>query len=183
MLISLRGTNGSGKTTVVRDLMKAAEKCAPIYGVLGVQKPEAYRLDMPGTATPLHIIGPYNVPTGGCDQITHWQTILDLIEKYKSRGHVLFEGVLIGGIWGRTGEILEKEPGSVLVYLDTPLEECIRRTRARRLGRGDERPFDPSNLTSKFHATVRTRVRAVELKMKVVEVSTEKAATAIAGLL
>jgi hypothetical protein len=53
MLINLRGTSGSGKSTAVLGLLAQCPH-KPIYGALG-RLPEAYAL----CARPVFIIGPY----------------------------------------------------------------------------------------------------------------------------
>src|ERR1044071_6153178 len=69
MLISLRGTHGSGKSTAVRTLMGQAT-CRPVYDVLfGLRHPEAYELRLPHVARSIYVMGPYQTPCGGCDAI------------------------------------------------------------------------------------------------------------------
>lgn len=38
MIINIRGTNGSGKSTVARALIGMARTAVPVYGVLGPRK-------------------------------------------------------------------------------------------------------------------------------------------------
>jgi hypothetical protein len=184
MIISIRGTNGSGKSTVVRQLLEAGIATA-IYGLLGVARPEAYKLVLNGVSAPVYILGPYNVPTGGCDQITHYDSILALVEKYSAKGHVIFEGVIVGSVWGRMGALLEKSgEDAVMLYLTTSLEDCISRVQQRRDIRKDAREFNPKNLAAKYHATAKIREKVVEAGLvRVVGVSSEEAAEAIQGLL
>ena len=47
LILNIRGTHGSGKSTVVQDLMKMAETLAPVNpNPRG--RPEGYRLTLPG---------------------------------------------------------------------------------------------------------------------------------------
>jgi len=39
--------------------------------------------------------------------------------------------------------------------MDTPLEVCIERVKARRAARGDDRPFNPANTVAKWEQTRR----------------------------
>lgn len=157
MIISLRGTNGSGKSTVIREVM-AAGRTSEIWGVLGHRNPEAYQILIPGVKQPLFVLGPYNVECGGCDRIIPYDLIIELIDKYAARGNVIFEGVIVSSVFGRVGEQLERyKDRAVVAFMPTSLEECIRRVTSRRTGRGDERAFNPQNLTSKYKAVSRIR--------------------------
>lgn len=152
MIFTLRGTNGSGKSTVARALMQRASGRRPIYGVLGARLPEAYQLNFRDVKRPLYLIGPYLSACGGCDQLKDFDQVLELVRKYKDRGHLLFEGVIMATTYGRIGAMLETHKKDVVwVFLETPLAECIRRVQERRDERTDDRDFDPKNLTAKFN--------------------------------
>lgn len=173
MLINIRGTNGSGKTTIIRALMDAARSQTRIYGRLGIRSPEAYQLIIPSVAAPVFILGPYVIESGGCDSVQPYDLILDLIEAYQPRGHVVFEGVLVSSSYGRVGRLLERwGQDSVMAFLDTTLEQCIKNVQARRDRRGDGRPFNPHNLTTKFNQIQgsKEKIRA-ENKVRVEELS------------
>jgi hypothetical protein len=167
MIISIRGTNGSGKSSAVREIMAAATSSAPLYGVLGVRKPEAYRLELPSVSAPLYVLGPYDTPSAcGFDGVTNYDLQPLLIRKYAARGHVVFEGLISGKLWGRVGAVLEElapVKGVALLFLDTPLDECIRRVVARRHKAGDDRPFNEKNLRA-VYAAVQSNLAAVSQK-------------------
>ena len=184
MIISIRGTNGSGKSTVVRQLMEAGSYTA-IYGLLGIKRPEAYKVVLPGVTDPVYILGPYNVPTGGCDQINNYDSILALVDKYVKKGHVVFEGVIVGSVWGRMGAVLDKmSKDAVMVYLTTSLEDCILRVQQRRDQRKDTKEFNPKNLTNKYHATAGIRKKVLEAGLvTVVDASSDEGADVIKTLL
>jgi uridine kinase len=142
MIISLRGTNSSGKSTVVRGIMERFRP-VPLYGVLGFKKPEAYRLELLKKGKPLYILGPYVVPTGGADQVTTKgiDVLIALAEKYHQKGHVLAEGILISNNYGSFGEWLHKYKEEVIVvFMDTPLAVCLESVKRRQVeaGRGEK---------------------------------------------
>jgi hypothetical protein len=160
MIINIRGTNGSGKTTIIRKIFAMAEgRPRQINGVLGTKKAEANELKLPGIKKPLYILGPYlagnkfDRGTGGCDQIQPYDLVLELLDKYSVLGHVLFEGVLISSSYGRVGRYMETKgkKNAVMVFLTTPLDVCIKHVKNRRKSRKDDRPFDPHNLTQKYN--------------------------------
>lgn len=183
VLISLRGTNGSGKSTVVRNLF-SKYKPTPIYGVLGPRDPTAYMLLDKRWGTPLYVLGPYRTGTGGCDRIQPYDLIPELIAKYAGLGHVLFEGIIITSTYGQVGELMEKfKKKSVFLFLDTSLEECLRRIEKRRGGKPrDERLI--KNVTDKFNTMWRIRDRIVQDNiMRVEVVNSDVAHEKIIGLL
>src|SRR5262245_48356036 len=149
MLINLRGTSGSGKSTVVRNLM-AQTGCKPIYGALGLRLPEAYQLKLP---QPVYVLGPYTTACGGgCDQVQPFALIPEMIERYAKRGCVIFEGLLMSTFFGEVGRLLMETGDSAVMFLDTPLRICIDRVKARRRAAGNFRPFN-SNLLAQKYAT------------------------------
>jgi thymidylate kinase len=183
MLINIRGTNGAGKTSVILELFTKC-KPQPIYGVLGSRLPEAYKLKFPNCET-VFVLGPYTAQCGGCDRIQPYDLIPSLIEKYAEQGHMVFEGILISGCWGVIGRLLERwKRDAIIVFLDTPVDQCIRRIRTRRLERGDEREFDPRNLIQKHTTVVRLRQKIIAAGIvRTQTVSCENAASVIVNLL
>lgn len=95
MIVSLRGTNGSGKSTVVRDIMARAVTRRPIYGVLGARYPESYELDL-GLPAPLVVLGPYTTASAcGLDGVTNYDAQLGLVRKYASKGNYILDSLAI----------------------------------------------------------------------------------------
>lgn len=153
MIINIRGTNGSGKSTVVREVMRVFGPARPIYGLLGAGRPEAYRLG--GMVTPWFVVGPYDVPTGGVDAVGGPKRVLVLLDKYANRGHLLFEGAMISDHVGVVGQWLLSRASDVLVaYMSTPMETCVSRILTRRKVRGTEAEFNPDK-------TVRPREKRI----------------------
>jgi len=159
MLISLRGTNGSAKSTVIRTLIASCHNHA-IYGALGSRLPEAYQLEVRGVSRPVFILGPYHLTEcGGCDRFKY-DTVLRLLEKYEPKGHVIFEGVIITSVYGRVGALMEKyKKDSVFVFLNTSLETCLKRVEARSGNSRDERLV--KNVTLKFKTAERIRKKVL----------------------
>lgn len=172
MLISIRGTNGSGKSSIVFGLLKKGAQRA-IYGVLGSRMTEAIELSIKGVKKPIYILGSYHVASGGCDQIQPYELILDLIRKYAVKGHVVFEGVLVSSSYGQVGRLMEEwGQEAVFAFLDTSLEQCIENVKKRRFARDDAREFDPHNLTTKYNQIVKNKLKiAQEGKLRVVDLS------------
>lgn len=108
----------------------------PIYGILGPRKPEAYLLTRK-KGKPIYVLGPYDdTPTSGVDVISTGglKPLIALIEKYRQKGHVVMEGILISSNFGSVGEYLAEHKQDVIIArLDTPLEDCLSDLRKRQV--------------------------------------------------
>lgn len=166
MIVNVRGTNGSGKSTVVQEFMALGQR-VPVYGILGTRYPEAYRCIFPKGLV-VYALGPYHIPTGGCDNFGTDEALLTVLGRYVPRGNVLFEGCRISDHWGKVGEFFDSHAADVtFAFLSTPLEECIRRVAARRKEVGNHAPFDPKKTMSRWRDVERWRKR-LEVKFKTV---------------
>lgn len=184
MLLSIRGTNGSGKSTLAKRLI-SENPSSLHYGVLGPRRPEATRLNIRGVTKPVYVLGPYHVASGGCDQIQPYDLILELLERYAAKGHVVFEGVIVSSSYGRVGRLMEKwGQEAVMAFLNTSLEQCIENVKKRRGAKGDNREFNPKNLTSKYNQILdsREKIRAAGT-LRVVELELDTAYNQILSLL
>lgn len=184
MLISIRGTNGSGKSTLAKRLI-AENPSSLHYGVLGPRRPEAHRLNIRDVAKPVYVLGPYHVASGGCDQIQPCDLILELLEKYAAKGHVVFEGVIVSSSYGRVGRLMERwGQQAVMAFLTTSLEQCISNVKKRRGARADDREFNPKNLTSKYNQILGSRAKMREAGLvRVVELEPSTAYQQVLDLL
>jgi hypothetical protein len=172
VLISIRGTNGSGKSTIVRTILLDCGQ-RPIFGLLGPKRPEAYETHIRDVRRPTYTLGPYLTSTGGVDNVQPYDHILTLIEKYAAKGNVLFEGVIVGSSYGRVGRLLERwGKEAVLAFMATSLEDCIANVKKRRGAREDGREFNPRNLTSKFNQIAKSKIKIEqEGKLRVEELT------------
>ena len=68
------------------------------------------------------------------------------------------EGLLASaaGHGGAVTIAIHETGAAKFAILDTPLETCIARVKARREARGDERPFNPKNTNDKWTQTMST---------------------------
>jgi len=158
IICSLRGTSGSGKSTVAFTFLKKYPN-VELKGSDG--KVKGYRIDASssGVKSPIYLLGKYTTACGGCDQIPEQQMAADrAIEAWKSGGHVLMEGLLASaaGPKGAVTKTIQETGSARFLILDTPLELCIERVKARRAARGDEREFNPKNTNDKWTQTMST---------------------------
>lgn len=155
IICSLRGTSGSGKSTVAFTFLKNHPN-EELKGSDG--KVKGYRIDA-GLKYPIYLLGKYTTACGGCDQIPEQQMAADrAIEAWKTGGHVLMEGLLASaaGPKGAVTKTIQETGAARFLIMDTPLDVCIERVKARRLARGDEREFNPKNTNDKWTQTMST---------------------------
>lgn len=151
-IVSLRGTSGSGKSTVVFTFLKKY----PNSELIGNDnKIKGYRIDVPELKNPIYVLGKYTTVCGGCDQINRQQEAADRAVHYHQSGHVLMEGLLASaaGPKGAVTATIQETGEAIYAIMDTPLDVCLDRVRARRAARGDERPFNEKNTRDKWAQT------------------------------
>jgi len=185
-IVNIRGTNGSGKTTVVRAIMNrwpttVVETVETTRSV----RPRVYKTETP--AGPVFIFGSYEAECGGCDTIKHCANDLPiLIRKYAEKGNVLFEGLLISGFYSTIGESLAEQERSgktvIFAFMDTPVEVCISRTERRRALRGETKPLNSKNLIEKHKAIETVKRRITSLGHTVIDVNHEHAINEVVNL-
>lgn len=167
----IRGTNGTGKTTIVRALLKQANARPHHYEK---NKVRSYRGELFGT--PIYFLGSYETNCGGCDTIPSVAKVAELLERYMTidyeRCIVVFEGLMISHMLGTVGAMQEKlgKDRNILAYLDTPLELCIQRVVDRRVAQGDLREFNPRNVILDHERVILNKRRAEKLGYRVVTI-------------
>lgn len=155
-IVSLRGTSGSGKSTVAFTMLKNF----PSDKIVGEgNKTLGYKLDASsyGVSNPIYILGKYETACGGCDGIPTQQMAADRAIEFNKDGHVLMEGLLASaaGPAGCMTISIQATGNAVFAILDTPVDVCIERVKQRRSARGDDRPFNPANTQAKHNQTMR----------------------------
>lgn len=155
MFISIRGTSGSGKTTVMRAVMSALGSWQSIHAPER-RKPLYYSLK--DSAVPVLVMGHYESICGGCDNIGSAKACYELARgllDVDPRRIVLGEGLLLSEdvIW-----TLKLQPAKC-AYLHTNEQECLRRVGQRQQEAGRE-PIDPERVIRKLTTRVGTIERA-----------------------
>ena len=156
MIISLRGTNGSGKSYLVKRLLRHFDAKGIGEGKKG--RCANYKMTLE-TGDTLCVVGNYDIACGGCDSIQPYDNIWPrVVEMIEEGDHALFEGALVSSGYGRIGIATEDYGDDVVfVFLDTPLEICVENIYQRRMSRGKDEP-----LTDKTIDNVRKKKKAVD---------------------
>lgn len=154
MIVQIRGTSGSGKSTAMREIMRGLGEWEPVYSS-GRKKPLYYR--RPEAV----VLGHYESPCGGCDTIGSARQVYDLaatLQVVNSGRAILCEGLLLSEDvkWSK------QMPGLRVVFITTPVEECIERIKARRADAGNDRPLNESNTRNRVAVIERARIKLME---------------------
>lgn len=204
MFIQIHGTSGSGKTTIMRQIMaglhrdgeekithswdekkkgvltgKVKEKTFTLAEVYSDAE-NLYRSDADAAPEPtIYVVGTYGSVCGGMDTLSApgiaTPAFKRLAEIDKEDGVVvLMEGLMQMSV-PRTIELVEAGHVVHALFLDTPLEECLRRVAKRRTDRGDDRELNPDNTVHKHKEKIRIAERLAEQGVKVEWVNSDTA--------
>lgn len=157
MIIQIRGTSGSGKSTAMRQVMKSLGNWKPVH-VPSRRQPLYY---IHATRS-IMVLGHYEVDGGGCDNIGSARTVYDLLQSTQLSNIVLCEGLLLSEDvkWSQQLENLH------VVYLNTPLNTCLKQIRARREAAGNTKPLNVANTANRVAVIERSKVKLTALGVK-----------------
>lgn len=185
MILNIRGTSGSGKSTVVREVASQLGEPELILGAR--ERLEAYRYTGPNG--PLYIIGSYKNQCGGCDALNgplggakgSVARADELVRQFASEGaDVLFEGLMISSVYGRWLALSKDFPGQFYwLMLDTPLEVCHDRV----LQRNGGKPIKMENLLGKWEGARNHSRKALEERETVIWLEHQRATEQVLELL
>ena len=192
MIVNVRGTSGSGKSHLVKQVVDhmTQRHLSPTKEFQDRRrKPLAYQWtfrDAPERN--LYIPGHYESPCGGCDTIKTMDLVADMVRRAYGIGfNVLFEGLLYSEETKRTLNMYLEEGRDIhIVKLTTPLDVCINSVNKRRQARmGDK--FTPVNpkptVEKKFYTTHRACDKLRRRGVPVTYVSRETALNHVLDLL
>ena len=173
-IINLRGANGSGKTFLLRQWMLHHEaqphprRINLLGGTSQFKAPEYYLLNDGGC-----VVGDYTNACGGCDAIDKQDIIRTRVMRCgQTAKYVLFEGVIVSTIFASYLQFSKAVGGMTWVYLDTPLEVCLKRI----YGRNNGEPIKERLVADKIKNIDSTRRKALASGQRVVTLHWERAA-------
>jgi predicted ABC-type ATPase len=190
LVINIRGTNGSGKTTLARRYLPpnlgGDERGGPVdlvhYAAPTKRDPQR-RASVEGygrTDLRTILVGSYKTACGGLDTIASFdrqhaaiRAAIRILERFphdvqrqaSGDNTVIAEGILASTVFGSWGEFASdlKEVGHqfAFTYLQTPLDVCLERIRARQEAAGKVRDIKVELVESKVRAIAATRAKAL----------------------
>lgn len=199
--INIRGTGGSGKSTLVKRIMELYPVPDPLV-VEGRKRRMGTRLftDIEKPAA-LFVPGHYDTACGGCDTIKTPDEVYNLVRANLERGtSVLYEGIMVQDDVTRAVALdkeLKRTPGNRanaglppeqdwklhVIRLDTTIEECLASIRARREARGETKKLDEKNTRARYERVLRSCHRLKEAGVTVEKLSREAAFLRVRELL
>lgn len=153
MIIQIRGTSGSGKSTVVRQVMMRYNAGRAKVMRVGRKQPLGYILTPRDPALrKLFVVGHYETACGGCDTLPSYDASIELVREAHARGlDVLFEGLLISGEVRRCVQLHQHGLPYHVIGLEVPLEVCVDSVNARRREKNPDKPdVNPRNTEAKY---------------------------------
>jgi hypothetical protein len=164
MIINVRGTHGSGKSTIVRKVMSYYDRIHEIRKQ-GRTRPFAYELNSANHN--LYVPGHYETPCGGCDSIGLVNDYYEKIALYaKNNWDVLFEGILAQHSGPNTRKLIATFKYCICV-INVSIEEATQAVNERRQLRGNFKPFDPRNVIKEHEDVIRKAKQLKEIGVPV----------------
>ena len=169
MIIQIRGTSGSGKSTVIREVMDSIDEggCWESRFKEGRKQPLYYR-HVNGRVA---VLGHYESPSGGCDTIGSARAVFELLQDVKAP-IILCEGLLLSEDtkWSSLLKNLR------VIFLTTSLERCLNQIQERRKKVGNDKPLNPSNTSNRVEVIERARRKLAIIEgIRCVRCSSEQA--------
>lgn len=196
---NIRGTNGSGKSTLAR-----AFTGPPTFDVLSGRPVELNSYEAPTHRDPkrrkraegfivehdrigcIGIVGSYVTACGGMDAMPNFevcQTAIGYLLEFENCRHVIAEGILastVYGSWGKfASDLSSLGHAMTFCYLDTPLEVCLERIKARQRAAGKEREIKEQLVRDKFTAIRSTRDKVLSAGHVVYDIPYQRAQEAL----
>lgn len=171
-IVQIRGNSGSGKSTIVHDLLhsphitafrvnllereaqqlggdKLAKRRQPI-GYMCNPKSKSER-----AIKPFFILGHYESPCGGCDNISGYDTAYALIKKFGEDVNILYEGLLLSEEVNRAVALNDTGIHDYrTLHVDTPLDVCLSSINERRRRKNPDAPDGNPDNTTRRHKTI-----------------------------
>lgn len=171
MNFNVRGTSGSGKSTVMMDVMHGLGPWGT--QMVGYRKQPLYYYNKQDVV----VLGHYNSPCGGCDTIGSAGEVYKLLKElengtnYGRRRRFLMEGLLLSEDTKWCSQLEDV----TYLYLTTSLEQCLAQIKERRAKAGNEKPLNPENTSKRVKVVERSRLKLLELGKVCKRVSPEQA--------
>lgn len=197
LAINIRGTGGSGKSTLVKRIMELHKGSSPQL-VDGRKRPigtfhwitkEGQSMGLP---VDLFVPGHYETACGGCDTIKTPEQVYELVrENTRQSINVLYEGIMVMDDVTRAVALDKqlRDPTGIasgqlyVIWLNTPIEVCLAAIRDRRAARGDERPFSEKNTRQRYERCLRGLQRLEASGVRVERLDREQAFLRVRELL
>lgn len=184
MIVQIAGTSGSGKSHLVRSILDFAASEGDCEEDKAKGKTDGYKLTLPKVPGQTYVLGPYDVPTGGCDTkgsaIEVYKLLPLIVPQYR---HVIFEGLFVMNMTRGPQLAAEYAGDFVVIQLDTPLATCLASVNERRAARGAGKLEDTSNTEDNFRRARNYCAKMRDAGARVIKMNREEALGRVLALL
>ena len=169
-VFDIRGTNGSGKSSLVRNILKRHKNELKLDE------------DIPYHFIPelnLCVLGRYDKQGSGVDNIKGSDRLQEFMRDKLKHHNVMLEGVIVSHVFERWDKMADSENWNYhFFYLKVDIEECIERVKERRAKNDNNKPYDPKNTIRFAKQTDRTidKLRSNNRDITIIENGTQKEA-------
>lgn len=163
MILDIRGTHGSGKSYVVHQLLKKNEH-EEIRGRCEHREKDNYVLGYSIPELGAAIIGRYSNICGGTDGVGSVAEIVRRLRLFSRQYRiVVLEGIMVAHTFKRYSDLANELDDYKFLFLNTPLAQCIKRVKQRRVEAGNMKDFNPKNVIHDYNQIwKRVRVKMEE---------------------
>jgi len=165
VIINVRGTSGSGKTTAVMKLLKMFPN-HPFYDKEG--KTYGHRIDVKYNRF-VFVVGPYRTSCSGCDRLKSQDQVCELVTRFSKWGDVLFEGYRTSGSVQRYVNLAHSLPNHqfLFAFMNTPLKKCLQRLQKRRKKNNLTKPLSKGHIISTYNRLQKMPAVLKDLGMRI----------------
>lgn len=182
MIITVRGTNGAGKSYLVDRLMKKAGETSSrseIYRKHS-EKDRQVIVGYDYVSANTFFVGKYSSGSGGCDVLPHPKGAADwlqvLISEHAAAGrHVVFEGLIASKWKSSRYTALDRVAPLHIIHLNLTVEECAAAVDARRAVAGATGAYNREKQAEVHQQIVRKCAEDAALGLKVYRLDREAA--------
>lgn len=197
--INIRGTGGSGKSTLVKRVTELYPHHANIIEKgrkramatchwfaeedEGKLPPDSFR--PPGLFVPGH----YETACGGCDTVKTVDKVYEMVRAATlgDENNAMYEGIMVMDDVTRAvqfdQDLKKKGRRLVVISLTTSIEECLEGIRARKEARGDPKPLNEKNTRERMKRQVNSLHRLKQAGVELRKLSRDDAFIQIRELL
>ncbi len=155
MIIQIRGTSGSGKSTAMRRVMEGMGLTSWAAMYRAKRRPLFYQRSSCDLYPPTVVLGHYQVACGGCDTVGSAPKVYELATELCPNWVVLCEGLLLSEDVKWTSQMEDCR----VVFLTTDIEACISRIKQRRADAGNTKMLSELNTRGRVGVIERARTR------------------------
>lgn len=192
--INIRGTGGSGKSTLVKRVLELYPNHANITEKGRKRAMATCHWFAPGDGAPavrsgLFVPGHYETACGGCDTVKTVDKVYEMVRAATlgDGNNAVYEGIMVMDDVTRAvtfdQELKKLKSKLVVVSLTTSIEECLEGIRARKEARGDPKPLNEKNTRERMKRQVNSLHRLKQAGVELRKLSRDDAFIQIRELL